>query len=225
MKKFGLLLTLLAMAVVSFSQKQKARFGLQAGINIASLHSKINYASFGTSYSTKIPFDNIVGITGGVHAEIHLAKQFYLQPELSYSQLGAKNVYPTDSTASSDKLTVKSILHYIVLPVLVKYKFANTDAAVYVGPQFGYLLGTTNKINSTTINEKDNSNYKTDLAAIFGAEYYLPMGLGISARYQLGFQNIQNPDYVDLNSFPTDVAPKSIFVRNNALTVIIGYRF
>ncbi len=226
MKKFGLVLTMLAIAGIGFSQKEKVKFGMQAGVNIASLHSKITYASFGTSYSTKIPFDNIVGITGGVQAEIHLAKQFYLQPELSYSQLGAKSVYPNaDSTTSSGDLTVKGILHYLVLPVLVKYKLSNTGASIFLGPQVCYLLGVTNKINSTTINEKDNSNYKTDLAAIFGAEYYLPMGLGISARYQLGFQNIQNPDYVDLNSFPTDVAPKSIFVRNNALTVTIGYRF
>lgn len=226
MRKFALLIIMLAMAVIGFSQKEKVKFGIQAGVNIAGINSKITYASFGSSYTSKLPFDNIIGITGGVQAEKHVTKHFYLQPELSYSQLGAKNVYPNaDTTTSSGDLTVKSTLHYLVLPVLVKYKLGNTGAGIYAGPQFGYLLATTNKINSTTINEKDNSNYKTDLSGIFGAEYYLQTGLGISARYQLGILNIQKSNYIDLSNFPQEATPRSIYVRNNAVTITIGYRF
>jgi hypothetical protein len=226
MKKSGLLIIMLAIAVVGFSQEKKVRFGIHAGANISTIHSDFTYSSGGTTFTTKLPFKSIIGFTGGVHAEVYLVKNFYLQPELSYSQLGAKNVSSIrDSTSSSGRLELKGILHYVVLPVLVKYKFSNTGASVFVGPQVGYLIGTTNKINNTTINEKDNSNYKSDFSGIFGAEYYLPLGLGVSARYQLGLSNLQRPEYIDVNNLPPGVVPKSISTGNNAFTFTVGYRF
>lgn len=226
MKKFILLITMLTITVLGFSQQKKVRFGIHGGINIANINSKFTYSNFGTSYTTDLPFSSIIGLTGGVHAEIHLGNNFYLQPELSYSQLGAKNVSSnSDTTISSQQLELKSILHYMVLPVLVKYKLAKTGASIFVGPQYGYLLGVTNKINSTTINEEDNSNYKSDISGIFGAEYYFPIRIGISARYQLGITNIQKPEYFDTSTLPQGVVANSISVRNSAFTFTIGYRF
>ena len=226
MKRSLLLVGTLVISVLCFSQKKRVEFGIQAGANYSTVRSTLEYTSFGEMYTTKSTLEYLPGFTGGVHAQIHLANHLYLQPEISYSQLGAKQSYLNyDSVQPTNDLTLKSILHYIVLPVLVKYQFGKTGAAVYAGPQVGYLLATTNKINNTTVNEEDNSNFKADFSSIFGAEYYFPLGLGISARYQLGFANIQKAEYVDLNSFPPDVAPKSISIRNNAFTVTIGYRF
>jgi hypothetical protein len=226
MKKFRLLIPMFAIAVAGFSQEKKARFGVHAGANISSVNSKITYSNLGTSYSTELPFSSITGFVGGVHAEVYLGNHFYLQPELAYSQLGAKAVsLISDTTTPSGKLEVKSILHYVVLPVLVKYRLPKTGASIFIGPQYGYLLSTTNKINNTTINEEDKSNYKSDLSGIVGAEYYFPAGLGISARYQLGITTIQKPEYVDISDLPFGVVAKSISVRNSAFTFTIGYRF
>ena len=226
MKKSGLLISMLAIAVLGFSQEKKVRFGIHGGANIANINSKITYSNYGTSYTSKLPFSYITGFIGGVHAEIYLSNNFYLQPELSYSQLGAKNEsLNPDTTASSGKLEVKSILHYMVLPILIKYKLPETGASIFIGPQYGYLVGVTNKINSSKINEKDKSNYKSDISGIFGAEYYFPTGLGISARYQLGITNIQRPEYVDVSNLPQGIVAKSISVRNTAFTFTIGYRF
>lgn len=226
MKGSVLLVTLLLIAGVCFSQEKMVLFGVHGGINIANINSKFTYSNWGTSYTTDLPFSSITGLTGGVHVEIHLGNHFYLQPALSYSQLGAKSVSSyLDSTSSSGKLELKSVLHYITVPVLLKYKFWGTSASLFVGPQYGYLVGVTNRINSTTINEKDESNYKSDIAGVFGAEYYLPMGFGISARYQLGISNIQKPEYFDTGTLPQDVVAKSFSVRNCAFTFTIGYRF
>lgn len=226
MKKTTLLLSMFAIAVLGFSQEKTIRFGIQIGGNISNIESRFTYASSGITYSTKLPSNSISGITAGVQAEIPLLKDFYLQPELSYIQLGAKNVYEFSTWDSTiGKLELKGILHYVSLPVLVKYKIPKTGAGIFAGPQFSYLAGVTNKINETTIKGKGESNYKTDFAAIFGAEYYLPIGLGASARYQLGISNIQKPEYFNMNSLPRGVTGKTISVRNTAFSFAVGYRF
>jgi hypothetical protein len=225
MKQPVLLATLLGIAAIGFSQDKKLKFGIHGGINVAKIHSEFTYSNNGSSYTSKLPSNSIIGLIGGVHAEVNLGKNFYLQPELSYSQLGAKNATQSADSTLLNRLELKSVLHYLVLPVLVKYKLPKTGASIFIGPQYGYLLGVTNTINSTTINDKDNSNYKSDISGIVGAEYFFPIGLGISARYQLGITNIQKPEYVNLSNLPQGVVAQSISVRNSAFSFTIGYRF
>lgn len=226
MKKALLLFSMISSTVLGFSQDKPVRFGIKAGMNISNIKSTFRYQSFGTNYSTDLPFKSIVGLNAGVQTEIPLFTNFFLQPELSYSSMGAKEVYPIyDTTAPNNEIVLKSILHYVVVPVLVKYKIPKTGIGIFLGPQVGYLVGVTNSISNTTINEKDESNYKADFSVVFGAEYYLPAGFGISARYQLGISNIQKPEYIDFSDYPSNISPKSISVRNNAFNFTVGYRF
>lgn len=105
------------------------------------------------------------------------------------------------------------MLNYLTLPVLAKYSFEDAGFGAYLGPQIGYLL------SAKGIFEGDSEDLKedlksTDISGIIGVEYFLPAGIGISARYQLGLSNIAK-----------DADEGEGSIKNNALTFTLGYRF
>ena len=104
------------------------------------------------------------------------------------------------------------MLSYLTLPVLVKYSFEDAGFGAYLGPQIGYLLSAKIKEGGVTEDIKEDVK-STDFSGIIGVEYFLPMGVGLSARYQLGLSNVAK-DTEDEGS-----------VKNKALTFTLGYRF
>ena len=182
----------------SFAQEETTtpgvRFGLKAGINIANLSIKPNDAENQAS--------SLISITGGVFATIPGGPGFAVQPELNYSGLGAKE------KSSGGKV----LLNYLTLPVLLKYSFESSGFGAYLGPQIGYLLSAKAKVGGLSIDAKDQIK-KTDVAGIIGVEYFLPVGVGLSARYQLGFTNIAKETAAGESE------------KNKAITFTIGYRF
>ncbi len=216
MKKVCFLLVLTITTIVSFSQQgRKVKWGIQVGANIANVTYKINNISFSPS--------SIVGLNEGVSAEIPFAPGFFVQPEFNLSQLGTKidvpfssagQIFPNSTDSSS--ITAKTVLNYLTLPVLIKFKAPRTGLGIYVGPQFSYLASARdtykNDTQSLKVNSKDGDK-SFDFSAVLGAEYFLPAGLGLSVRYQLGFTNI------DKESGGVGT------VKNHAFTFTIGYRF
>lgn len=215
MKKFYLLLGLTVTTMVSFAQQnKKIKWGVYAGTNIANVTYKINNMSFSPS--------SIVGLNEGVSAEMNIAPGFYIQPELGLSQLGTKMDLPFSAadqffpgSTDSSTLTAKTVLNYISLPLLVKFKAPHTGLGIYAGPQFSYLASArdTYKNNTQTahVDSKSGDN-AFDFSAVLGAEYFLPSGVGLSIRYQLGLTNIDK----ESGGYGT--------VKNRALTITIGYR-
>ncbi|WP_153799693.1 porin family protein [Foetidibacter luteolus] len=207
---------MLAFTALIGQQNGKIKFGAHAGINIANIVSKLNNTGFSYSQSA------IVGFNAGVSAEIHIANGFYLQPEPSFSQLGAK-IYPIPfsyysqylGSGDSGNVTVKSVLNYITLPVLIKYKLQGTGLGFFIGGQYGVLVRATDKVSNSSksilVNSKDDYN-SGDFAGLIGAEYYLPLGIGLSAKYQHGFSNIQKGS----EAIGT--------VKNRAFSIAISYR-
>lgn len=196
---------LLTIGSALFAQ-EKITWGVHAGINIANITDKDPGQN--TSSSSK------VGFTGGIDVQLPVASSFTIQPELNFSQLGAKQ----DMDVSGTTVTTKLHENYLTLPVLLKYKVAATGLGIYVGPQIGYLLSAkgSGESSGTTVSQKMTDYYnRSDFAGIFGAEYYFPCNFGISARYQLGFTNIIKKDYADNGET----------VKNHAFTITVGYRF
>ncbi len=200
MRKIRVILFSLAvlLSAKSFAQDEEAttgvRFGLKAGINIANLTVKPSDEEFSSS--------SLIGINGGFFATIPVAEGFGIQPELTYSGLGAKE------KISNGKL----LLNYLTLPVLAKYSFENSGFGAYLGPQIGYLLSAKTKVGSETQDIKEDLK-STDFSGIIGVEYVLPMGIVASARYQLGLSNIAK----DTESGES--------LKNKAITFTVGYRF
>jgi hypothetical protein len=211
MKKILLLAALLMPAVFSFAQGVKV--GVHAGANFSNLSVSLS--------NLNIKGDTKAGLLAGVSVEIPLGSTVYLQPELSFSQLGAKYTLLYGSIASqfpgaqdSTNWTLKSTLNYLSLPVLVKFKIPYTGLGLYLGPQYSYLVGANDsfksKLDKHELNAKDD--YKSsDFSGVIGAEYYFSIGVGLSARYQFGLSSIQDAGGATL--------------KNRSFTITAGFRF
>ncbi|MEO9144312.1 MAG: porin family protein [Ginsengibacter sp.] len=192
MKK--LLFAITAIAFFTVSAQAQTSFGLKAGMTSANL--KISGNGLSISMKSKI------GFYAGAFADLGVSDQFSVQPELTYSLLGAK--------LDSDGDKFKEDLGYINLPVLLKYNKEGFSA--FLGPQIGYLLSAKSKSGSNSEDDKDSWK-STDFSGVIGAGYTLTNGFGFDARYQLGLSNIAKESDGEGT------------VKNNAFMIGIHYRF
>ena len=173
MRNVFLSLFLAAITIPSLAQKRTAQLGIKAGLNIA---------DFSDDISTT---DSRVGFHGGLLIHVHVQPKLAIQPEIVYSQQGAE--------FSGGKLK----LDYVNIPVLFQYLFSN-GFRLQTGPQIGILANSEYKSNNGV--EIDTDGFKkTDAAWAFGFSYVSTSGLGVDARYNLGFSDItkDNPDVMN----------------------------
>jgi len=211
-------LMVFSIALVIFSginaQLHEVTFGLKAGINVSNI-KETGYAS--------VSYNSLVGGTGGAFASIPINKSFSIQPEVSYSQMGAKSklpdpqfnpLYPNYGTGALEGLVYygKMNLSYLNVPVLLRYSVKKTGFSLFAGPQIGFLLSA--KLKDAGTNQNYKSEIKsTDWSGIVGIGYDLPLGFNVSARYQTGFTNITKDQSWGLDD------------KNNAFTLSLGYVF
>ncbi len=191
MKKLFLALTM-ATGTLCFAQEQTTssspiRFGIKAGLNVATISSDDAKAK--------------AGVYGGVFANIPVAGDFSLQPEVLYSGMGAKN---------KDNSSIRLNLDYISVPVMIQY---NIVPALYLeaGPQFSFAINKKIKGDNGSVDATRLYN-GFDLGLGLGAGYYFEQGFGITARYVAGLTNIIEND-------PGDA------VRNSVFQVGVAYKF
>lgn len=197
MKKVIFLCTVAAF--IGFSAKsQTATFGVKAGITGSNL--KVSASGISINMTTKI------GYYAGVIADLNVADNFSVQPELYYSLLGAK---ASGDAGGGVMVSGKDDYGYINLPVLLKYK--NEGFSVFLGPQIGVLVSAKEKSDNVSQDVKDELK-SADFSGIIGAGYTLSNGFGLDARYQLGFGNIAKE-------------AEGFTVKNNAFMVGFHYFF
>ena len=155
-----------------FTQAQvHTDFGIKGGLNLANL--KIE--------NTSSP-DSKVGLNLGLLAHIHFEPHWAIQPELMYSDQGAK-----EDVSGTE---VKAKLHYINVPVLLQY-MTGSGFRIQTGPQFGILASAKTKSGDSESNA--DNYYKTfDLAWAIGASYITNSGFGVDARYNIGLADIND---------------------------------
>ncbi|ASE61122.1 PorT family protein [Chryseobacterium indologenes] len=171
MKKIFLGLALVA-GTFTFAQKTSSntasspvRFGLKAGLNVSSLSNSDTNSK--------------AGFYGGVFANIPVAQDFSVQPEVLYSGMGAK------AKANSD---VKLNMDYIAVPVMLQYN-ALPNLYVEAGPQFSFLVSAKGKDNNGSVDVKDG--FKTfDFGLGLGAGYYFTPNIGVNVRYVAGLTDV-----------------------------------
>jgi hypothetical protein len=173
MKK-GLLLFVCVLALTTLSQAQ-VRFGVKAGINLANVSGDDVDGN-----SMKI------GFNAGAVAKISVSEAFSIQPEIVYSDQGAK--------LEDD---VKLNLSYINIPILAQY---NTGGFIIeTGPQFGFRMGAKLKGDGGSLDLKEQTK-GFDLGWGIGVGYLTQSGFGVNARYNLGLSNIADDDDGDLKN-------------------------
>ncbi|MET3036556.1 porin family protein [Chryseobacterium sp. NRRL B-14859] len=170
MKKIFLGLALVA-GTFAFAQKTSTassspvRFGLKAGLNISSVSNSDTNSK--------------AGFYGGVFANIPVAQDFSVQPEVLYSGMGGK------AKGNSD---VKLNLDYISVPVMFQYN-ALPNLYLEAGPQFSFLINSKVKYQSNSVDAKDS--FKTfDFGLGLGAGYYFTPNIGVNVRYVAGLTDI-----------------------------------
>jgi len=216
MKKIYLSVALLLAAAVSFSQQNKnITWGIHAGMNVATVsgdYSQNSNPAVIPNYKSKI------GFNGGIDVQVPVLPHLTIQPELSFSQMGAKgganNPVPGAYIEQNQTLTE----NYLSLPILIKYHAPKLKGfAVYIGPQYSYLLnakGSDPANSQSNVSESYTSEFhRSEISGIVGLEYYCRCGFGISARYQLGFSNF----YKGIDDDGS--------VKNHGFTFTVGYRF
>jgi hypothetical protein len=163
---------LIAGTINAQHSSQHSTIGIKGGLNVYN----VNYENNSDSKSR-------VGFHAGLLGHLHLAPQLALQPEVVYSQQGAKSEFQGVET--------KLNLGYVNVPILVQYMFDN-GFRLQAGPQIGFLLGAKTEIGNTEIDIKDQLK-PIDFGIGAGIGYVDPSsGFGVDARYNLGLSNIND---------------------------------
>jgi len=187
---------LLLIAAISFSLTQaQVNFGAKAGVNFANATG-----SDASGSSIRVSFN------AGFLAQIPVSDALSVQPEVVYSDQGAK-VNFDNGTGGTESGAYK--LGYINVPVLLKYT-TSSGFFVQTGPQIGFLLSAKASANGVSVDEKSNFS-STDFSWAFGLGYLTSANVGIDARYNLGLSNIEKTDQSNSGTVKNSVIQVGIF--------------
>ena len=169
------------------TQKTKLRLGLRAGLN-----GSTTSAGFGAGNTFKNPSIKL-GLMAGITLQAPLGGDFYLQPELLYSQEGSLQEGIIGSVTDANYVLIFTTkLNFINVPVLLQY---NKGKGFYAetGPQAGFLMTARlrNEFPPAGLNkEADIANTKgITLNWVGGAGYTFASGWGAGLRYTAGLTN------------------------------------
>ena len=149
------------------------KIGFEAGLNIANTISSDN-----SNYST----NSVAGFNAGITFDIPVIYPFSIVPEVIYSQKGYK------ATTQFGEFTRRN--GFLDIPVLAKFRVAPTFN-LFVGPQFSYLLSTTNTYSdgfTTTSREYYNNDSKAFLDGVLGVSFDLNSSVDLHARYTIDIE-------------------------------------
>ncbi|WP_262147275.1 porin family protein [Chryseobacterium foetidum] len=207
----------------SNSSMSPVRFGLKAGMNVASLSKDAGLED----QKSKI------GFNAGVFANIPVAESFSIQPELLYNQLGSKiedvNEYTIAGVTTRNVESYSTNLDYLTVPVMFQYNFV-PNFYIEAGPEFGFMLSAKNKGDRTTTvtsgsnTSTTNASYTDDIdkdnlntfnfGVGIGLGYYFTDNIGLTARYVAGVTDVAK-----------DRPSGSDAIRNNNFQVGLAFKF
>jgi len=226
MKRFTLITIATLIGLAHFDAiAQKAEFGIKAGVQMSNI--SVNGLNLGLNF---LEPQMSPGITAGVYAEMPVGKQTYFAPELNYVQKGFRvsegvnvRVLGIPVPLGAEAITR---LHYVEMPLLIKYKFGTPAVQGYVkaGPTLGYATSGTliTRVNSLIDFEVARvpldlqgslyNAFEVGAQAGIGAEF--PAGKGkffVDATFHHGLTDMLNEPVVDLR------------VKNRAVGLGVGY--
>jgi hypothetical protein len=187
------------------------KFGLKAGVNLSNLYVDEDLESLDDE-KTK------VGFNAGMFLKVPIVRGFSLQPELLYSNKGAKLKY--DAGIFGGEGEFRFNLHYVELPVLAVINIAKS-LNLHAGPYVSYLAAA----NVTRLDDDGDTHDISDLEAdnFNRIDYGLVGGLGldiqnltIGARYNYGLREIGE------SGLSGRVTKDS---RNSVISLYLGFGF
>ena len=178
--------------VHSFAQTSVTTFGAKGGVNFSSISNK-GYDDTKTR----------TGFHAGLFANMPISDNFSIQPEVLYSQEGAK----VTRTYNSAKISSKLNLDYVQVPIMFQVRPVK-QFYIEAGPQFGFLVNAkakgdlavgNNNVANTTLDVKDQTkSFNFGLGA--GLGYDITENIGIGARYNFGLSDINKNGNTNINN-------------------------
>lgn len=185
-------------SLVAVSQAQ-FRVGLKAGGSLSNQHGN---AAAGTNLVSK---DAFRGYQAGLVGDVQLFQNVYLQPQLLYTQKGAK--YTTIAGGQDTKLTMRNV----EMPVNVLYKVNVPFGRIVAGggPSISYGFGgkleqngQKTKLYSGAMN--DFKRIDVSANAVAGLEF--DNGLFTHVNYQMGLRDVSKIDGINTKSRSVSVS-------------------
>ncbi len=202
--RLTVLLIVLLTTVVSLSSAQRITGGFKGGMNLANFHGD-------DVEDTK----SKLGFCGGGFVTFSLSKVVVIQPELLYSQKGAK--WEIEFLNETWKVTDK--FNYLEIPIFIKMIMpvqGKVAPTLFLGPYFGITITNPREeieVNGMTIEDEIEEVKDTDFGAVLGVGIDFDLGKGkiaLDARYSLGLTTLSEAD---------------LHVKNNVFSFLLGYSF
>ena len=191
--------TVLALAIVMVASPSYAQ--VTGGVKVG-----VNFADLSIEGDDEIDnFDKKTGLVIGAFAEMPVAPQLSIQPEVLFSQKGAK------VEEGSDEFKIK--LSQLQIPILLKARFGAGTARpfVVVGPGFGFRTSLKAQFNDEEEEDLKEDSKALDFSGIIGAGVEFGAG-SVEVRYDHGFTNLDDSD-------------DDITVKSRTFSILFGFGF
>jgi len=183
------------------------KFGIKAGINLSNL------------YVDEVEDENMkLGLNAGFYAKLPITRGFSLQPELIYSNKGAKLRYDNFVLGEGE---YRFNLHYVELPVMAVINVL-PNFNIHAGPYVSFLAGADIK----DMNDDGSIENVRDL----NADNFNRFDFGVSAGLGFDIQNITlgaryNYGLTEIGKSGSLSGQLTRDAKNSAISVYIGFGF
>ena len=178
----AILVTILAVAAAPTFAQSTVTGGVKIGVNFA----KLTFSEDGEDIDEDV--ESRTGLAVGGFVDVPITELFSFQPEILYSQKGAKQ-----EILGLGESKVK--IDLVQIPVLFKANFAGTSVRPFVvfGPGFGFV--TSAKIEEPDIEDLDIKDdlASVDVSGIIGAGIQFGRGI-VEFRYDHGFTDLDDDE-------------------------------
>lgn len=179
---------LVMMAVVSVPMAQaQLRMGLKLGANVSNFHGEFD--------DITLDGEHLTNFTGGITVEWIVAFGLGIDAGVNYTAKGS------EYTLGSEELAMKNLIHYIEVPVNLKYKLQIPVVEdliiplIYTGPSFAFKVGEAITLNGNFYEGGklvSINNNAVDIAWNIGAGVELFRHLNVTAQYGWGINDVTN---------------------------------
>ena len=228
MKKI-LSIVLIAVALVAApSAHAQLRFGAKVGANFSNL-------SWDNAKSLDFKGTSLTNFTGGVTAEWIFIAGFGVDASVMYTAKGTQyeisdNVVGDAASAAFNSIfgtteVVKNTIHYIEVPINLKYKLQLPGVEkivapfIYAGPSFAFKVGESIKGLGETVKNSGNliKNKDFDVAINLGIGVEVIKHVNLAVQYGWGLGTASEIGFGDVVSINK--------AKSGAWTITLGYMF
>ena len=195
MKKINFLLfaVICSFSIQSHAQNSNLEFGIKAGANYSEFTS-----DFGSNARDYVEYQRDPGFYLGAYLSQGLSEKLYFQPELHFALqrtdflIKGVEIWDHDAGSSVFDIETNIVESVLAVPLILRYYFTSSFF-VDAGPQLGYIIDRSEKIENDPFEQPGNpgpgvdyDHDKFDLGLSVGAGYNLTRDLIINGRYFLG---------------------------------------